>query len=66
MKPKITEEQATEMYNDLLDELYPVQIGTLSYPGSWAFEQLDPIAYNVGFNDYIDTLAEDYDISEFY
>ena len=66
MKPKITEEQAEQFYNDMLDELYPIQIGTLSYYGSEALKELDPIAYNVGFTEYLDVLAEEYDISEFY
>jgi len=66
MKPKITEEQAHELYDDMLDDLYPVQIGTLNYCGSIALYRLDPIAYDCGFTEYLDVLAEDYDISEFY
>jgi len=66
MKPKITEEQAHELYDEMLDELYPVQIGTLKYYGSNALATLDPIAYRCGFTEYLDVLAEDYDISEFY
>lgn len=66
MKPKLTEEKAHELYDEMLDELYPVKFGTLNYSGARVFEEVDPIAYRCGFSDYLDFLAEDWDISEFY
>jgi len=66
MKEKITESQAEQMYDDMLDELQSIKIGTMSYPGSYVLKELDPIAYRCGFTEYLDYLAEDYDISDFY
>jgi len=52
-----------EQYNDWLDELYDT--------GNWNFSQLlkdsDPIAYNVGYDDFLDAndlSEEDDDLSE--
>lgn len=55
----ITEDQALEMYDDLLDDDGPVHIGTLSYPASEVLRRVDPTAYRTGFNDYVDFLTED-------
>jgi len=66
MKPKITEEEAYEIYNDMLDECYPIKIGYINIRTSKALEHDDPIAYRTGFNDYLDIINEDYDISDWY
>ncbi len=60
---KITEREALEMYDDMLDEVYGDFMG--SYPASRAFKAVDPIAYRVGFGDYLNTLEDDgYEIVE--
>ena len=66
MKEKITESQAEQIYDDMLDELYSIKIGSIDFRGSNILKQLDPIAYRCGFTEYLDYLAEDYDISDFY
>lgn len=48
---------AEESYKDLLDE-YPVEIGSLKFAGSYALEQLDPVAYRCGFSDYLGDYEE--------
>jgi len=55
----LTEEQAKEMYNEALDSLGAVKIGFGIYYPSTILKEVDPIAYRVGFNDYIDSLMED-------
>lgn len=46
------------MYDDMLNEVYPViDLGVTIYPSD-ALEQCDPIAYRTGFNDYTDSLDE--------
>jgi len=64
MKPKITEEEACEMYDDLLNECYPVKVGYMTFDASKLLAEQDPIAYRTGFNDYVDSLSEDYDLSD--
>lgn len=55
----ITEDQALEMYDDLLDDDGPVRIGNLTYSASHVLREVDPVAYRCGFNDYVDFLTED-------
>lgn len=56
---RITEEQAREQYDYLLDDDGAIHIGSLRYYPSYILKQVDPIAYDVGFNDYTDSLATD-------
>ena len=44
-------------YNEMLDELGPVMIGTLEYSASWVLMRCDPVAYRVGYDDFCDTLG---------
>lgn len=55
-----------ESYEDILDELSPVKVGNIEFDASRILENLDPIAYRVGLNDFIDSEGEDirYAISE--
>lgn len=56
----ITESELHEMYNDMLDECFePVMIGGHKYCHSDAFRSVDPVAYQCGFNDWLD-----YEVSE--
>lgn len=51
-----------EMYDDMLDACYPeVKIGNLMYSQSIALYRIDPIAYQVGLNDYESYLRSDYE-----
>lgn len=54
----ITEEQALEMYDEMLDEGGPVIISGIKFSPSVALLGLDPIAYKEGFSQYIDSLIE--------
>lgn len=50
-----------EWYDDMLDDCYPeVNVGGLMYAQSVALYRLDPIAYQVGMNDYESSLRTDY------
>ena len=56
---KITEEQAYESYNDMLDEIQPLdEIACNAF--SQLLQEGDPTAYNCDFNDYCD--AQEYEI----
>jgi hypothetical protein len=56
----ITEDEATERYDEMLDECYGlVKIGSLTFSPSRIVSELDPIAYDIGLSEYYDSLAED-------
>ncbi len=51
-----------EWYDEMLDNCYPeVKVGGLMYSQSVALYRLDPIAYQVGMNDYESSLRTDYE-----
>jgi len=51
-----------ELYDDMLDDWYPeIKVGGLMYSYSIALYRLDPIAYQVGMNDYESSLRADYE-----
>ena len=51
-----------EWYDDMLDDCYPeVKVGGLMYAQSVALYRIDPIAYQVGMNDYESALRTDYE-----
>ena len=46
-----------ELYRDMIDECEPVvKVGGLSFTPSRIIEELDPIAFSCGVNDYADSL----------
>lgn len=54
---EISEYVDENQYDTMLDEVYgDVEIAGLSYSTSRALEQLDPIAYRTGYNDWLDSL----------
>lgn len=56
----ITEHEALERYDDMLDECYEdPKICGMSYCTSRALKEVDPIAYRCGFSDYTAHLEED-------
>lgn len=56
------EYEVVEAYDDMLDGVYgDVNIGGHNYPTSRALSEVDPIAYRVGFSDYLDMIEEDED-----
>lgn len=56
----ITESEALEQYDQMLDDCYPsVKVCGYEYDPSRALKELDPIAYRVGFSDYCSSLEDD-------
>jgi len=52
-------ENDTDAYDEMLDDCYPIKIGNIDFCASRVLKELDEIAYDCGFNDYIDeTLSE--------
>lgn len=51
---KMTEQEAYEQYDDMLNELYPLE-GYACNAFSILLANGDPIAYNCGFSDYCDS-----------
>jgi hypothetical protein len=43
-------------YEEALDEQGDIVIGSLRYSPSYVLKEVDPIAYDCGLNDYIDSL----------
>jgi hypothetical protein len=56
-----TMEQAYDAYNQMLDEADHVIIGGIEFSPSDILREMDPIAYDVGFNDYMDSMDIDTD-----
>jgi hypothetical protein len=55
----LSEYEALQSYDQMLDEVYPeLFIGHSSFLPSTVLKELDPIAYRVGFGEYVDSLAE--------
>ena len=50
----IDEHEAESQYRDALDEAYPVEIAGMAFCASRILEELDPIAFNCGFADWLD------------
>jgi hypothetical protein len=50
----IDEDKAKEMYDEALDEQGEVKVGTLTFYPSQILKECDPIAYRVGFSDWLD------------
>lgn len=52
----LSDNDLDERYSDMLDEVYgDVSIAGMEYPTSTALKELDPIAYRVGFADWLDS-----------
>jgi hypothetical protein len=52
--------QLEEMFDEMLDECYPVvEFGQLSYTPSDVLRSTDPVAYRVGFSDWLDSQLSD-------
>jgi hypothetical protein len=63
----LSEYDAYMRYDQMLDEVYPeVTLGYSSFLASTVLKELDPIAYRVGFSEYVDSLAEDGEFVEGY
>ena len=60
MSRLITEAEALEMYEEMLDDCEgPVELCGMTYSASYVLREVDPVAYRCGFNDYVDSLTDD-------
>jgi hypothetical protein len=60
MSRLITEAEALEMYEEMLDDCEgPVELCGMTYSASYVLREIDPVAYRCGFNDYVDSLTDD-------
>lgn len=48
-----------QLFRDSLDEEGDVQVGCLTFQRSRIVEELDPVAFRCGVNDYVDALVSD-------
>ena len=55
----ITEDEATDRFEEMLDEDEWCKVGGMEFAPSRVLKRLDPIAYNCGFSDYTDSLTYD-------
>lgn len=62
----ITEQRAEEMYKEMLNDVYPeIVLGYSCFGPAEVLKEMDPIAYQVGLNDYMSDLeSEGYEIEE--
>jgi hypothetical protein len=47
------------LYDELLDEGQEIRIGNLVYSPSQVLKAVDPIAYEIGFSEFVDFITED-------
>jgi hypothetical protein len=60
MSERIDVSEAYDLYDDFLDSMSVDDV--CSYPTSYILKEVDPIAYDTGFDDFCD--AEDIEIVE--
>lgn len=61
---KIDLDELTEMYDEALNEQGVITIGALEYSPAHVLQEVDPIAYDVGLNDYYDLVSDEYECTE--
>ena len=60
MQQVISEQMASEMYEEMLDDCEgPVELCGMTYSASHVLREVDPTAFRCGFNDYVDSLTDD-------
>lgn len=60
---KLTEEQAYEMFDEMLNEVYGGQtVAGIEIDPAEALKRIDPIAYRVSFHDYVDSISDEYEV----
>jgi len=55
----LTEDEAINLYDEMIDEGGPVTVSGMEFVASRALKLLDPIAYRTGFSDFADLLIQD-------
>ena len=60
IETKLEPVDGEEMFEELLDECYPeIQIGCCTFSPSQVMKELDPVCFNIGVTENLDSLAED-------
>lgn len=57
------EVQNYEGFDEFLDDSFPIIILGMHYQGSRVLQELDPIAYNVAYNDFMDSVQSEFEQS---
>jgi hypothetical protein len=58
---EITMEDLVSQYNDMINETTDtIKIGYIEFEPCRVLEELDPIAYRCGLNDYYDSICNEY------
>ena len=52
-------ENLKDSYNEMLDKSSSYNVGNAHYRGSKSLKEIDPVFYEVGFNDYVDSEIKD-------
>ncbi len=66
LKTRLTPVDGEEMFEELLDECYPeVKIGNSVFSPSQVLKELDPVCFNMGVTENLDSLAEDGQLYEY-
>ena len=60
----ITESEAEELYDEMLNEMEWCSVGTMEFAPSRVLQALDPVAYNCGFSDFCDSLLDNHQLVE--
>ena len=66
LKTRLTPVDGEEMFEDLLDECYPeVKVGNCTFSPSQVMKELDPVCFNIGVTENLDSLVEDDQLYEY-
>lgn len=60
----ISESDAEELYDDMLNDMEWCKVGTMEFAPSRVLQALDPVAYNCGFSDFCDSLLDNNQLVE--
>jgi hypothetical protein len=60
----ISESEAEELYDEMLDEMEWCKVGTMEFAPSRVLRALDTTAYNCGFSDFCDSLLDNHQLVE--
>jgi hypothetical protein len=60
----ISESDAEEMYDEMLNDMEWCKVGTMEFAPSRVLQALDPVAYNCGFSDFCDSLLDNNQLVE--
>jgi hypothetical protein len=61
----LDDREFAEQYDGWLDEVYgDVQLGSLTYPAGLVLKEVDPVAYECGFTDWLDSIPDPWECGE--